>query len=185
MTEIFDRNNRRLDFLPRSDALDANYATDRHDGLTSTSDESSVRLRQAGWRDCWRLWRWRNHPTTRPMMRNREAVGLIEHVRWFAAALRQPARVVYIALANGRPVGSGRIDFSESGRVAEFDIVVAPRWRGHGYGAEIVRLLVDEAACAGAKTMVADIRNENFASLVAFEYAGFQPQHSAKTLYQC
>jgi UDP-2,4-diacetamido-2,4,6-trideoxy-beta-L-altropyranose hydrolase len=152
--------------------MSGNYATDRLDGVTH-SGASELILRKAGWRDCWRLWRWRNHPMTRPMMRNKSPIGLAEHVRWFATAQRQPARVIYVAMAGCWPVGSGRLDFSDLGRVAEFDVIVAPRWRGHGYGSEIVRLLATNAEQMGAMRLVADVWRGNGASIVAFQRAGF------------
>ena len=35
-----------------------------------------------------RLWRWRNDPSTRAMMRETAPIGLLTHVRWFWRATR-------------------------------------------------------------------------------------------------
>ena len=114
------------------------------------------------------------------MMRNKASVGLVAHVRWFAATMRQPARMIYIAFVDGGPVGSGRLDFSDLGRVAECGVIVAPRRRGYGYGVRIVRLLADEALQCGAQKLIAVVRRSNFASIKCFQTAGFRKEPMRK-----
>ena len=135
---------------------------------------SAVTLRPASWRDCWRLWRWRNHPTTRAMMRETDSIGLIEHLYWFAVSRQVTTRFVFIAEANGRPIGSARLDFHADWQTAECDIIVAPHERGHGYAPSILRWLVIAATAGKATRLIATVRMENRASRRAFKSAGFR-----------
>lgn len=138
------------------------------------SEERAVMLRRArGWRDCWRLYRWRNDPSTRAMMRRRAPIGLFEHWRWFRAVQADPTRLVYIAIA-AAPVGSGRLDISDVGRLAELTVTVGLEYRGHGLGTAIIRALVLEATRLGCTTCVAEIRVGNKASYRTFQRAGFR-----------
>jgi RimJ/RimL family protein N-acetyltransferase len=140
-----------------------------------------ITLRAAGWRDVWRLWRWRNDPTTRAMSRSREPVGFVNHVRWLRALWRDSSRQLYVAEANGSAVGSGRIDYTLHNDmdklVGEVSLVIAARWRGYGYATTLVRLLYEAADQRGAQLVVGYVRRENLASLSAFQRAGF---HQAK-----
>ena len=141
-----------------------------------------VTLRRAAWADAWRLWRWRNDPTTRAMMRATAPVGLAEHVRWLRAALRGAGCALYVAEASAggwsrRRVGTGRIDFVRHLRtddlLAELSVTVAPAWRGCGFAPLLVVALAGEAARLGCQRSVATIRAGNEASLRAFARAGF------------
>lgn len=136
-----------------------------------------VTLRPAGWRDVWRLWRWRNEPTTRAMMIHDAPISRREHLAWFwrlsrnghahGAGTRQ-----YIAEDDGEPVGSGRLDFT--GIIADFDIIVAPGYRGQAYGTRLVAALVDEATRAECHLCRATVKRDNVASRKAFARNGFK-----------
>jgi RimJ/RimL family protein N-acetyltransferase len=80
---------------------------------------------------------------------------------------------MYILEADGNPAGQVRFDIDAVGR-AEVDISIAPEYRGHGYGAEALRLasarlFVD----TGSAEVVAHIKPDNLASVRTFERAGF------------
>lgn len=123
------------------------------------------------WVDVWRLWRWRNHPTTRAMMRQTAPIGLREHWRWFQQR-RDRRALPYIAEVDGMPVGSGRLDVLGDG--AELDVIVAPWARGHGYATQIVAALVREATRQGVARCLAEVLPSNHASRVAFTHNGFE-----------
>lgn len=146
-------------------------------------------LRRACWTDAWRLWRWRNHVSTRAMMRQTGRIGLATHLLWLARTLRSRFEVLYVAevptLYGLAAVGTGRIDFGRgvvrpsnavsgpAGLTAEISVTVAPAWRGYRYGRQIVAWMVDEADRVGCVYCVALIRPENSASLRTFERVGF------------
>lgn len=144
-----------------------------------------MRLRPAGWRDCLRVRRWRNDPSTRMWMRDTSRVGLLRHLRWYWRTLRSGQRHLYVAEELGvrpisfwgnqrlvwRPVGTGRLD-AAGARTVEVDVVVAPGFRGAGRGRRIIGLLCERSP-AQASVIVAHVRPDNEASLRAFEAAGF------------
>ncbi len=133
-------------------------------------------LREATWWDAWRIWRWRNDPSGRAMMRNTGRVGPIEHILWFREMLSNDDRVQYVALYAGRAVGTGRLDrYYDVSPGVEIDIVIAPTSRGRGHGGRLIRELTRRAfdlPCV--RYVVAVIRKDNAASICAFTSAGFQ-----------
>ncbi len=143
-----------------------------------------MNLREARWRDALRIWRWRNHPSTRDKMRNKEPIGLWEHLCWFWRVRHSDVVVQYVAWIEGVPVGSCRLDFSLMPgdlnflahvpiRIAEVDVVVAPDKRGQGLGREMIVLLAEAALALGVARVYAVIRKDNRVSLRAFSVAGF------------
>lgn len=131
-----------------------------------------VTLREAGWRDLWRLRRWRNDPETRAMMRQTAPISRLAHLVWWLRLRRQRRQVPVAArqfVAEADPgvlIGSGRLDIV--GVVADCDVIVAPGCRGHAYGTAIIAALVEEAAALGCQRCTATIRAENLASRRAF-----------------
>ena len=135
-------------------------------------------LRKARWRDVLRIWRWRNHPSTRAGMRNTKRIGLLEHIRWFWRVRRCPEVALYFAQWGRLAVGVGRLDFRGVGDgtlrlIAEMDVTIAPHLRHSGLGTELITLLAEAARALGACRVYAVIRDDNRASLRAFARARF------------
>lgn len=131
-----------------------------------------VLLRPVAWGDIWLLRAWRNDRSTRVWMFSDRHVGLAEHARWFLAVKVSGGSHVFVAMADGVPVGSVRFRFVAR-LVAEFSVLVAPGHRGKGYGAGMIRLAVRQARNHGAMRARALIREHNVPSRKAFERAGF------------
>ena len=137
-----------------------------------------MKLRNAEWKDALYLRRIRNN--SRGSMGNTGKVGLIEHLRWFARVKKNPSRThLYIAYSGRSKIGMGRLDVHGMWPYHyELGLIVHPKYRGKGYGTEIIRKLcamVDGAKC------VARIRSTNQASIRAFEKAGFRKAGYALT----
>ena len=141
--------------------------------LSSDNEKTVVTLRRATWRDCWRLWRWRNHPSTRAMMRHTHRIGVWEHVRWFRAATRDADHRVMVAVAKETAVGSVRLESVSLAGLVDIDVIVAPRHRGAGHAAIMIACVVDLAGQCGARGCRAVIRLDNLPSRRAFTRAGF------------
>ena len=131
-----------------------------------------ITLRRAGWRDLARLYRWRNDAETRAMMRGTAPIGRLEHLAWWLR-LCQRSRQSPVAARQfvaedevGAPIGAGRLDIV--GVLADFDVIVAPGYRGHAYGTAIIAALVEEAAALGCRQCAATVRSQNIASRRAF-----------------
>lgn len=138
----------------------------------------SVVLRPADEQDWADLYAWRNDATTRAMSVETDVVPLDEHLKWLKATLGKQTVHVYVARdpMQGPPVGTGRLE-KRAGRDTEVELslTVAPEWRGHGYGGQLITALVQRARIdfPRSKTVWATVRTTNFTSLRAFAHAGF------------
>ena len=138
-------------------------------------------LREATWRDVFRIRRWRNHPSTRKQMGDTKRIGIAEHLRWFRRIQQRTDAVQFIVWCGPYRVGSARLHFANVTAMprgyyelhAGVDIVIAPKFRRRGYGTEAIRELLYEARQRGADRVVALVRGENVASHRTFLAAGF------------
>lgn len=113
----------------------------------------------------------------RASMRDTSRIGIIRHMRWYMAKLREDWRSVIIMRVGGVRVGVLRLDLLDriSRDAVEVGLVIAPKWRGCGLGERaLVHARVLAAHVFGATTVVAEIREENMASRCAFHKAGFE-----------
>ncbi len=140
-------------------------------------------LREARWRDVFLLRQWRNHASTRAAMRSTEPIGMWEHLRWFWRVWRSKNTFQYVAIDDGRRVGSGRLDLIYLGDynfpsnaptiAAEIDVIIAPSCRNHGVGTVLIMALSRAAVKLGASRVYAVVKDDNRASLAAFGKVGF------------
>lgn len=119
---------------------------------------------------------WRNHPTTRAVSRNVDAIPLEGHVTWLASALADLACTLLIAEVGGTPVGVIRFDRLGHG-CAEVSLYLDPALHGLGLGTSM--LLAGEARLSGLD-IVAHVLNGNEASARMFAAAGYRPYGSGK-----
>lgn len=131
-------------------------------------------LRKATMEDAANLLAWRNDPKTRRWSRSSDIVTPAEHHAWLERTLAYPFRSLYVAERDVVPIGTGRLDYEHD--QIEVSVTVAPEHRGHGYGEEIVRLLLDSANQHPLPRWVsAYVKPFNLASLITFQRAGFVP----------
>ncbi|WP_188037124.1 bifunctional UDP-2,4-diacetamido-2,4,6-trideoxy-beta-L-altropyranose hydrolase/GNAT family N-acetyltransferase [Actinotalea sp. JY-7885] len=126
---------------------------------------------------------WRNDPLTRRASRSTAPVERADHLAWLARVLADPGRVLLVAEAAGRPVGTVRFDRTEHGTVGtgtelwEVSIALAPAARGRGLGRHV--LAAGERAwreLVGPRPAVlAHVRPDNHASARLFRSAGYAP----------
>lgn len=118
---------------------------------------------------------WRNDPDVRAASRGQDPVGADEHAQWLGRVLADPDRTLLVVQEGGVPVGSLRFDRHDG--QAEISVAIAAQRRGYGIGAQAVRegteLLL--AAYPDIREIFAEVRQENTASLSAFERAGYRP----------
>ena len=127
------------------------------------------------------LYRWANDPDVRRNAFHTEAIAWAEHVAWFDNKIKSPDTRIYIVLdEQSNPVGQVRFDKTREGS-AEVDISIESSSRGHGYGAQALRLcstLAMKELATGH--IIAKVRQDNTASIKAFERSGFKPQGHAE-----
>ena len=125
-------------------------------------------LRKAAIMDLELLYKWRNHPKTRDASHNTNEISIAEHERWLKASLLNPDREIYIAVENGCPVGTIRIDRTDE--TCELSWTVAPECTGRGIGKRIVREVAEKIKGC----LRAEVKTGNKASMRIAEYAGLR-----------
>jgi spore coat polysaccharide biosynthesis protein SpsF len=101
-------------------------------------------------------------------------IDVVDHARWFAAHLDDPASPMWIGEVDGKRVGTVRL--TVRGGIAEIGIAVDPVLRGHGHAGALLSALLDELrGDQQVVDLVARVHPENTASMRAFERVGFHP----------
>lgn len=107
------------------------------------------------------------------MSRNTDVVGRDAHLRWFAAALDDPARLLLIAQSGETKVGMARFD-ELAPRVWEVSINLNPACRGQGLGRPLLSGAVQAITGRHPERIVAEIKPANAVSRHLFEALGFR-----------
>jgi spore coat polysaccharide biosynthesis protein SpsF len=101
-------------------------------------------------------------------------IDVVDHARWYAARLDDPATPIWVGEVDGKRVGTVRL--TVRGGVAEIGVAVDPAQRGRGYGGALLGTLLDELrGDQQVVALVALVHSANAASMRAFERAGFHP----------
>ena len=127
----------------------------------------TLMLRPATSDDARRLFDWRNDPETRANSIDTEPVRWNSHIAWFNSSLTAPRRQILIAEIDGVPVGTLRIDDTETGR--EMSWTVAPEARNQGNAAKIVKMGLK----LGGPHAIAKIKPDNAKSRRVADQCGF------------
>lgn len=123
--------------------------------------------------DCERLWNWANDPEVRKRSYNPDPIPWGEHKDWFSEKLSDPSCKIFIAEDGGEPLGQARFDVEDNRAV--ISVVVDADKRGKGYGTALIKQGTERCLQATDVDRVdAYIKRGNYASVRAFEKAGFQ-----------
>jgi UDP-2,4-diacetamido-2,4,6-trideoxy-beta-L-altropyranose hydrolase len=132
-------------------------------------------LRPAGPDDCARVLAWVNDPHTRSRSFDIRPIPASTHEAWFAALMKDPARLLYIVQASDEPIGYARFEVAAPGE-ADVSVALDAAWRGRGLGASVLRLATSEAARdLGVTAVHAYVLPGNEPSRRAFAGAGYVP----------
>lgn len=131
-----------------------------------------MKIRPATADDAMDLLAWRNDPVTRAMSGDSAEIGRDAHLAWFARALADPDRVIYVAETGGAKIGMARFDRDGAAWIAS--VAVAPDHRGKGHGAALMRLALADLLAKRPGDVFARVREGNAASLRLFEGLGFK-----------
>ena len=145
------------------------------------SRPAPLRLRLVTMADGPVLLAWRNDPETRRQSFVQDRVRLRTHLAWLAGKLADPTCWLFLAVdQRDRPVGQVRLERLSRG-VAEVHISVAPEARGRGVARATLALAAGASSGTMAvRTLVAHVRPDNVASVIAFVKAGFEFQRRTK-----
>ncbi len=117
---------------------------------------------------------WRNDRLSREMFFDNEPISLDKHRSWFAEAIKDKMRRIYIGEIDKKPVGIARFDLQKKKKEAEVSITVSPIMRGKGLGKELLISSIDNLETHLDIQLFARVKNINLASKSIFESAGFQ-----------
>ena len=134
---------------------------------------ADIPMRRVEHGDCRRLFDWANEAEVRRQSFSSELISWEDHQRWFARKLQDPRCYHFVGLGEeGAQVGMVRFDVE--GEIADISVSVDREHRGGGMGAALIRAGVEALARAGEVAKIhAYIKDENVASVRAFERAGF------------
>lgn len=132
--------------------------------------------RPAAESDALALLAWRNDPDTLRWVPNHDPITWPDHVRWLRSTIAADDRLYRVVQADGRPVASVRYDRDPAEpSTVEVSILVASEARGHGVGAETLRVGEDELVTCWpeVQTIVAVVHCDNAGSRRLFARAGY------------
>jgi RimJ/RimL family protein N-acetyltransferase len=112
---------------------------------------------------------WRNDPLTRQQSHNTHALDWYSHLEWFRNVLLSDDRIIQIGLNESEPCGSIRQD-RISGKKWLLSWMINPALRGQGFG----KALLQQFVLKYPGDYLAEIKNENIASIKMVQTAGFQ-----------
>lgn len=135
------------------------------------ADELTVR--EAIQEDRIPIWEWWNDPVTRQMMRQHDFVPLKVHNQWFAAVLKDHARILCVGFVGSEKIGVVRFDWRAED-IYEASLNLNPQHRGLGYAPRILRASIDYLRTVRCLKMVyAPVKKINIPSEKSFLRAGF------------
>lgn len=144
-----------------------------------------LRLRPATMADATRLHDWRNHPATRAVSGNAEAIDFSAHQAWLQRVIAADNRCLWVAEVGALQVGSIRFDQADN-RDWEVSLYLDPDLHSLGLGPHL--LLAGEQALRGqiqaSGQLVAQVLPGNTASQRLFEACGYDggPQRYLKAI---
>ena len=133
-----------------------------------------LHLRPVRESDCQLLFAWANDPATRSASFHSAPIPWQDHRQWFSERLRDPQSVIYIGeTRTGEPVGEVR--FHLNVERATLSVVVDQKFRGAGWGRELIAFAIRSLARTRPVRQVdAFVKAGNAASIGLFESTGFR-----------
>jgi UDP-2,4-diacetamido-2,4,6-trideoxy-beta-L-altropyranose hydrolase len=144
--------------------------------IIDATDDTELRLRPALESDVELFFAWANEPSVRAQALNPSAIPWSRHRSWFAAKLIDPACQMFVLEARNLPVG--QIRFDREGDHARVDYSLDVIARGRGWGARLVSMGAKRLHDAGPAILLAEVKEENAASLAVFGRLGFHEMPS-------
>ena len=136
----------------------------------------TLRLREVGSTDAENLYRWRMEPSARAMFRDAEELSLVSHRAFIASYFRCECTDHWFVIeVEGRPVGTIALhDFSADRTEAEWGrFVIAPEYRGQGWGRRALRLLLDYSRAIGVRRLRCEVLASNSTAASLYRSLGF------------
>lgn len=138
------------------------------------SETVSVRPARDDAEDRRYVWKVNNDPSVRERSINTDSIPWEDHIEWYAEAMSDPDRLLYVTQHNGEDCGVVRYDLDRQAREAEISIALQTSFRGRHIGRRMIK--TTSAAILeheDVEAVVAHVRPDNTPSVKAFEAAGY------------
>lgn len=151
--------------------------TQQSENLKNSITEADLRIRNLEADDINDLFSWRNHPDVRKNSFNTNPILWEEHEKWFKKKLAESDTAIYTVCCRDKKIGS--IRFEDKGEAVKVNIMLNPDFLGKGFGSKIIRLGTEKFIKERQpdKSIHAEIKKDNVASIRAFQKAGYKESH--------
>ena len=145
--------------------------------------EEKIYLRRVKETDMKLLFDWRNNELVRKNSFCMDPVEWNEHVKWFNTTLVKSSVLFFILICKEQEVGQIRIDL-ELDNTAIINYSIAEKYRGFGYGKQILHLAETELyeRFKNKYMLKALVKENNISSQVAFERLGYILQNTTRDI---
>lgn len=171
LRRLIDSYEQRHALSNRARALVDGLGADR---VRAALLDRELTLRPIRETDCKLLFSWATDPAARNASFHSAPILWEDHEKWLAHKLRDPDSVIYVGeTCTGEPVGQVR--FHLDGERATLSVVVAPKFRGAGWGKELIAFSIRTLARTHSTRRVnAFVKPDNQPSIRLFESSGFR-----------
>ena len=147
--------------------------------------EEKIYLRRVKETDMKMLFDWRNNELVRKNSFCMDPVEWNEHVKWFNTTLVKSSVLFFILICKEQEVGQIRIDL-ELDNTAIINYSIAEKYRGFGYGKQILHLAETELyeRFKNKYMLKALVKENNISSQVAFERLGYILQNTNRDIFK-
>ena len=146
--------------------------------------EEKIYLRRVKETDMKLLFDWRNNELVRKNSFCMDPVEWNEHVKWFNTLVKSSV-LFFILICKEQEVGQIRIDL-ELDNTAIINYSIAEKYRGFGYGKQILHLAETELyeRFKNKYMLKALVKENNISSQVAFERLGYILQNTNRDIFK-
>ena len=147
--------------------------------------EEKIYLRRVKETDMKLLFDWRNNELVRKNSFCMDPVEWNEHVKWFNTTLVKSSVLFFILICKEQEVGQIRIDL-ELDNTAIINYSIAEKYRGFGYGKQILHLAETELyeRFKNKYMLKALVKENNISSQVAFGRLGYILQNTNRDIFK-
>lgn len=147
------------------------------------SKNIDLRIRNIFLSDIHDIFTWRNHPEVRKNFFSSGPVQWDEHEKWFKKKCDDPDTKAYMVYSTENNIGTIRFENGDNG--IKVSVMLNHAYTGKGLGPKVIRLGLEKyiSESRPGKPIIAEIKEDNIASIKAFRRAGFRGSHAAYVFY--
>lgn len=117
---------------------------------------------------------WTNDPVTRRNSFNSEPILFDQHSKWFNSKFNDKFAYYFVCEVDSKPAGLVRFDYDHSEQAFIIGISIDVKYRGRKLAITFLKKTCNKFIEFSNKPIIAYIKEDNIASVKAFENAGFK-----------